>query len=155
MKKYISILLLTLISVASSHVVAQDAKQDREQARKEKWEQFRRDKHDFYARTMELTDEQAAQFFPIYDEMDKKCFEAAREVRREAREIMKGENVSDEQYKAAADRAAALAAKRAAIESEYYEKFCKILTPRQQFLYHRCEIEFQKATINKRHGAKK
>lgn len=151
MKKIFTILLVIVAFVASVSVSAQDNKSEQDQARKERWEKFRREKQDFYTRTMELTDEQATKFFPIYEEMEKKCFEAAREVRREAREIMKGENIPDEKYRAAADRAAALDAKQAAIKSEYYKKFCEILSPRQQFLYHRCEVEFQKATIKKKH----
>ena len=58
--------------------------------------------------------------------------------------------LTDEQYKAAADRAASLHTKEADIEKEYYALFCNILTPRQQFLYHRCEAEFQKQMIHKR-----
>ncbi len=144
---------MTLTFAHVSSAVAQDNKRDEKQIRKEKWEKFRQDKQDFFARTMELTDEQARQFFPLYEEMEKKCFEAVREVRRETREIMNGENIPDEKYKAAADRAAALDTRKAEIELEYYAKFCQILTPRQQFLYHRCEHEFQKATINKKHNA--
>lgn len=155
MKKIISILLLTLTLAHVSSAVAQDNKHDDKQTRKERWEKFRQDKHDFFAKTMELTDEQSQQFFPLYEEMEKKCFEAVREVRRETREIMNNKNVSDEKYKAAADRAAALDTRKAEIEREYYTKFCQILTPRQQFLYHRCEHEFQKATINKKHHTAK
>lgn len=151
MKKLIPILIFVLAITTGISAVAQDNKQEREKARKERWEKFRQDKQDFFTRTMELTPEQAQQFFTLYDEMEKKRFEVAREVRREARELMKSENITDEQYKAAADRAAALAEKEVAIEKEYYKQFCNILTPRQQFLYHRCETEFQKEMINKHH----
>ena len=82
--------------------------------------------------------------------MEKKKFEANREVRHEARAIINGNNITDEQYKAAADRAASLHTREADIEKEYYARFCNILTPRQQFLYHRCEAEFQKQMIHKR-----
>lgn len=155
MKRFISILTLALVCATSIVAVAQDNKNDREKVRKERWEKFRQDKHDFYAQTMQLTQEQAAAFFPLFDEMEKKKFEAGREVRREARAIIKGENITDEQYKAAADRAAALHEKEVAIEKEYYERFCNILTPRQQFLYHRCDPEFQKQAIHKHQGGGK
>ena len=68
---------------------------------------------------------------------------------------MKAESVTDEQYKAAADHAASIAEKEVAIEKEYYARFCEILTPRQQFLYHRCEPQFQKNMVNKRHNGGK
>ena len=152
MKRLISILILALSFTPAVNALAQDAKADRDKARKERWEKFRQDKHDFYIKTMELTPEQAQQFIPLFDEMEKKMFEANREVRREARIVEKGENTTDEQYKAAADRAAALPEKEVKIEKEYYEQFCKILTPRQQFLYHRCAPEFQKKMVNKNHN---
>ncbi len=151
MKKYIALIIFSIALLTPITSMAQRG-DDRSAARHQRWEQFRQEKHEFYARMLELTDEQAAQFFPLFDEMEKKKFEAAREVRREARTISESENVTDEQYKAAADRAAALAARELAIEKEYYAKFCQILTPRQQFLYHRCDHEFQKHLINKKKG---
>lgn len=155
MRKLISILVLTLTLATVGTAVAQDAKQDYKQARKEKWEKFRQDKQAFFTKTMELSDEQASKFFPLFDEMEKKKFELAREVRHEERRLLKSENVTDEQYKVAADRAASLSAKEVAIEKEYYAKFCEILTPRQQFLYHRCEHLFQKEMIDKHHKGNK
>lgn len=155
MKKYISILIFTLCIAATGSAVAQDAKQDRQKARKEQWEKFRQDKQAFYTKTMELTQEQAEKFFPLFDEMEKKKFELVREVHKEARNLMKAESVTDEQYKAAADHAASIAEKEVAIEKEYYARFCEILTPRQQFLYHRCEPQFQKNMVNKRHNGGK
>ncbi len=152
MKQFISILILALFFTSAINTFAQDSKDTHDQARKEKWEKFRQDKHEFYIKTMELTANQAQQFLPLFDEMEKKKFEATREVRREARAIEKGENITDEQYKAAADRAAALPEKEVMIEKEYYEQFCKILTPRQQFLYHRCAPEFQKKMVGKKHN---
>lgn len=150
MKKLISILIFTLSLATVSTAVAQDAKQDSQQARKEKWEKFRQDKHAFLVKTMELTPQQAEKFLPLYDEMTTKKFALVRDLHKEARELMKAENVTDEQYKSAADRAAAVAEKEVAIEKEYYARFCEILTPRQQFLYHRCEPMFQRE-ISKKH----
>lgn len=149
MKNFITILILAL---SFSVACAQDNKKENNNNRKEKWEKFRQERQDFYVKTMELTDEQAAQFIPLFDEMEKRKFEAGREVRHAMRQIEKNDNVTDEQYKAVADRAAALGATEAAIEKEFYAQFCQILTPRQQFLYHRCDVEFQKKTIKKRHN---
>lgn len=154
MKKIISILIFTLVLATTGTAVAQDTKQDRQKARKEQWEKFCQDKQEFYTRTMELTEEQATQFFPLFKEMEHKKFEIIREVRREERQLMKAENATDEQYKAVADKAAALAEKELAIEKEYYARFCQILTPRQQFLYHRCETLFQKEISRKHKGGK-
>ena len=150
MKKLIPFLILALSFVTAFSASANDNKDERTKARQEKWEQFRQEKNAFYVKTMELTEEQASQFIPLFEEMEKKKFEANREVRHEARAIINGNNITDEQYKAAADRAASLHAREAEIEKEYYARFCNILTPRQQFLYHRCEAEFQKQMIHKR-----
>ena len=150
MKRIISLLILTLSLTTTVTALAQDGKADRHAARKERWEKFRQEKHDFYKQELQLTDEQAEKFFPIFDEMENKKFTASREVHREARTLMKSENVTDEQYRAAADRAAALPQAMAAIEAEYYAKFSDILTPRQLFLYHRCDIQFRKQAVEKR-----
>lgn len=156
MKKIVSILLIALAFMTTNCAMAQDNKQEREKNRKEKWEKFRQDKYNFFVETMELSDEQATQFIALYNELEKKRYEMGRDVRREAHQIMKDENVADEKYQAAADRAAALPKKIVALEEEYYQKFRQILTPRQQFLYHRCETEFQKSLINKKcKGGKK
>ena len=149
MKKLLPILILALSFSVSFNALAQDNKQDPKNAHKEKWEKFRQDKHDFYVKTMELTPEQAEKFIPLYDEMEKLKFEATRQVRRESRVIMNADNVTDEQYKEAAEHAAALKEQELKIENEYYTRFCEILTPRQQFLYHRCEPEFQKQMVHK------
>ena len=150
MKKIISILTLILSLAIVSDGFAQDNKRGRDDHGKEKWEKFRQEKHDIFVQTMELTDEQAKAFLPLYEEMEKKKFELTRQVRRESRQLLKNENATDEQYKAVADRAAALRMQEAEIESQYYAEFCKILSPRQQFLYHRCEIEFQKKMMKKK-----
>ena len=118
MKKLIPFLILALSFVSAFSASANDNKDERTKARKEKWEQFRQEKNAFYVKTMELTDEQASQFIPLFEEMEKKKFEANREVRHEARAIINGSNITDEQYKAAADRAASLHAKEADIEKE-------------------------------------
>ena len=149
MKRLLPILILALSFAVTFNALAQDNKQDPKNAHKEKWEKFRQDKHDFYVKTMELTPEQAAKFIPLYDEMEKLKFEAACKVRRESRAIMNADNVTDEQYKEAAEHAAALKEQELKIENEYYTRFCEILTPRQQFLYQRCEPEFQKQLVHK------
>ncbi len=151
MKKYIGLLLLVLSLAPASQCVANGNNHHEGKAHHERWEQFRQDKHNFMKEKMYLTEEQAARFLPLYDEMEKKKFELAKEVRREAHVLMESQNVTEEQYKAAADNAAALAEKQVAIEKEYYARFCEILTPQQQFLYHRCNIDFQRHMINKKH----
>ena len=149
MKKFIAILSLVLSFSYTLTALAQDGNSDREQLRKEKWEKFRQDRQDFYVKMLELSEQQAAQFIPLFDEMEKLKFEAKRDVRQAARAIEKAQNVTDEQYKDVADRAAALGEKEAQIEKEYYQRFCQILSPRQQFIYHRCEPEFQKMIVKK------
>lgn len=151
MKKILSILILALSLFIPLTAIAQDNKPDCKSARKEYWEKFRQDKHDYFAKVMELTDEQAQKFFPLFDEMEKKKFSASREVHREAHALMKNENATDEQYKAAADRANALSRTMAEIDAEYYAKFAQILSPRQLFLYHRCDVDFPKKALKKKH----
>lgn len=152
MKKYLALLLLVAMFLPVSSVANNPHKG---KAHREHWEKFQQDKHDFMKEKMCLTEEQAAQFFPLYDEMESKKFELMKEVRREAHQILESTNVTEEQYKAAADRAASLPERQVAIEKEYYERFCEILTPQQQFLYHRCQVDFQRHVLHKKHHNKK
>ncbi len=154
MKQTVTLLILSLAALCTTTVAAQQpgTKEEKRQAR---WEEFRKAKHAFYTEKLELTDEQSEAFFKLYDEMERSKFEMSREIRREMRSLaQKGDAVTDAEYKAVADKAAALSEKEAAIEKEYYAKFCEILSPRQQYLYHRCEIDFQKNLIKKKTHAK-
>lgn len=154
MKKYIGLLLLIFALVPASYSYANCSRGPAGNPHHEHWMQFQQDKHDFMKEKMFLTEEQAAQFFPLYDEMETKKFELMKEVRREAQQIMESTNVTEEQYKEAADRAASLMERQVAIEKAYYERFCEILTPQQQFLYHRCQVDFQRHMISKKHHNK-
>lgn len=150
MKRTITLIILSIASLMAVTVVAQQprAKEGKHHAR---WEDFRQAEHAFYTEKLELTAEQAESFFKLYDEMEKRKFEMSRDIRHEMRALAKkGDAVTDAEYKAVADKAATIAEKEAAIEKEYYAKFCEILTPRQQFLYHRCEIDFRKSLIKKK-----
>ena len=149
MKQLTSCLTLFLASCLLFPLMAQNST-DKEKQRQEKWERYRQEKHKFYTEMLGLTEQQAASFFALYDEMEQKKFDANREVRRETRRILKkGEQTTEAEYQAAADKAALLHEKEAAIEKEYYARICQILTPKQQFLYHCCDLDFQKRMIKK------
>lgn len=151
MKQTATLLILSFAALFASTAVAQHHGAKKDERRQARWEEFRQAKHAFYTEKLELTAEQAEAFFKLYDEMEQRKFELSREMRQEMRSLSKkGEAVTDAEYKAVADKAAALPEKEAAIEKEYYAKFCEILSPRQQYLYHRCEIDFQKSLIKKK-----
>lgn len=155
MKRIASCLIVLLAGSVMLPLLAQD-NADKEKKRHERWERFRQEKHKFYIETLELTDQQSAPFFALYDEMEQKKFEANREVRHENRRIIKkGDQATDAEYQAAANQAASLHEKEAAIEKEYYARICQILTPKQQFLYHCCELDFQKRMIKMKSAQKK
>lgn len=154
MKQTITLFILSLAALVATTATAQPSS-TKEQKRHARWEEFRNAKHAFYTEKLELTAEQAEKFFRLYDEMERSKFEMSRDIRREMRALaQKGDAVTDAEYKTVADKAAALPEKEAAIEKEYYAKFCEILSPRQQYLYHRCEIDFQKSLIKKKAHAK-
>ena len=69
---------------------------------------------------------------------------------KKAREIKKAVgDISDEVYAKSADELAALSTKIATIESEYFEKIKKILTPKQMFMFFQCNHSFGKEMIKK------
>ena len=97
-----------------------------------------------------LSDSEAEKFFAVYDELERKKFEIMLPVHKEARKIRKSaEEVSDEIYSDVADKLAELPTKIAAIESEYFEKFKQILSPKQMFMFFNCENSFGKSILKK------
>ncbi len=156
MRRFITYLVILLSSGIALQCVAQEKNTDKEKIRKEKWEQFRKMKHDFFVQKLQLTDEQADKFFPLYDEMEQKRFELGRDIRRECRRINKEESaITEAEYQAVAEQLAALRVKEVTLEQEYYSKFCTILNPKQQYIYHSCEPDFHKQIIQKKSDEKR
>lgn len=111
--------------------------------RKEWFKELRQYKHSFLAKELDLTKEQEAKFFPMYDEMDDAMFKVNREARVMEKKITKSsEKVSDLEYEKAAEAMYEVKGKEAAIEKQYFTKFKTVLTPKQLFELKQAERRF-------------
>lgn len=119
-------------------------------SRSEMMAKFMEKKKAYLKSCIPLNDSEAEAFFALYNEMEKKKFEISIATFKKAREIKKAVgDISDEVYAKSADELAALSTKIAAIESEYFEKIKKILTPKQMFMFFQCNHSFGKEVIKK------
>ncbi len=119
-------------------------------SRSEMMAKFMEKKKAYLKSCIPLNDSEAEAFFTLYNEMEKKKFEISIATFKKAREIKKAVgDISDEVYAKSADELAALSTKIATIESEYFEKIKKILTPKQMFMFFQCNHSFGKEMIKK------
>lgn len=90
--------------IAASALCAQNA--DRKaltQAEREEWlSEMRSYKREFLARELELTQEQQAQFFQIYEQMDDELNQVAAETRELEAKVADDDTASDTEMEAAA-----------------------------------------------------
>ena len=113
-------------------------------------------KKQYLKQCIPLSDSDAEKFFVIYNELEKEKFNIMFAIHKEAREIKKStEPVSNEVYAEIANKLAELPSKIAAIESEYYEKFKQILTPKQMFMFFNCEHNFGKQMLKREQNQNK
>ncbi len=100
-------------------------------------------KYQMLEREAQMTEEQAEQFFPLYQEMEQKVFTANLEARRMEMQISDNfDNATDEDFKQAALALSRVKIIEAEIEQEYYPQFARILTDKQLFLLKRAETHF-------------
>lgn len=149
MKQFITILCLTLALSVSAQNQPNTQRQNNGQPQRQAWGQFpnrnrqpnqqapnqsgqfspaeyARQQREFFTKNAELTQAEADEFFPVYNELQQK----KRELNRNIRLIMRvepGSQVTEEQSIKAIDAKADVNIKIAELEKEYLQKFKKIL----------------------------
>lgn len=121
-----------------------------QQHRKDHVDDYMAQKKAFLMKETQMSEQEAAQVFPLYIELQKKKFNLQREVRRELRAIhqQKGK-ISDETYRKASRMINDAKMKDAELENEYYQRFAKILTPQKLFLLQKAELDFHREVLKK------
>lgn len=154
MKRNINIIIvLTLIFSSSFCLIAQ---QDNRNPKHQKWfKEFRNYKRDFLIKEVDLTKNQQEEFFPLYNSMEKEIFQINKEVREMEKKVSSSSNVSDTEYEKTAEAMSEVKAQEAKIESEYFEKFSKILSKKQLFLLKRAENRFTRDMLNHHRGERR
>lgn len=89
-----------------------------------------------------LTNEEAAAFIPVVNELQKKMFDIGREYRQMAKSLKHNADASDAEYTKTIEAGLNVELKQAQLQREYYEKFKKILPPKKIYLYKRAELKF-------------
>lgn len=99
---------------------------------------------------LELTPEEAAQFIPLYVELQQKRFEAGRESRKINREIHHKESrkqgqIADAEYTQAIYSSLEAYIKEAELKKAYYERFKQILSPKKLYRLDDAESKFMRS----------
>lgn len=149
MKQFITIICLMLALSVSAQNQPNTQRQNNGQPQRQAWGQFpnrnrqpnqqapnqsgqfsaaeyARQQREFFTKNAELTQAEADEFFPVYNELQQKKRELNRDIRRIMR-VEPGSQVTEEQSIKAIDAKADVNIKIAELEKEYLQKFKKIL----------------------------
>lgn len=138
MKRYV---LFFVISVFISGLYAQN--QDKDNARKQKWEEMKAKRAAFYTERIGLTPEEAQVFWPVYNELQdkkEKLHQLTCDQFKNAKNETKGCKTVD--YTKAMDKMINLRVQEAELEKIYHSKFKKIISPDKLFKYYRAERDW-------------
>ena len=114
---------------------------------------FKVHKRDFLRERAELSDEEAAEFFPYYEELQNKLFRIHDDAQREIKRLLRSkEPVSDAEYQAAVAKKIEAVQEEAQVQKEYYERFLKILPARKIVLIFDAEARFSQEMMRTKPG---
>lgn len=133
--------ILNLLLLASSlETLAQDGK-----AQHEKIEQA---KYNYIGQRLELTPEQEQKFWPVYNDYSDKKKGIKKAIRKlKSQEFANA--ATDEELKSDIEKLFELKQQDLNLEKAYYEKFLKIISPRQTIALVKAEREFIKILYKK------
>ena len=111
---------------------------------------FEAKRNAFITAKLELTPEEAAQFIPLYVEMQQKLFEVGRESRKINRKIHHKESskqgqTTDAEYTQAIYSSLDAYIKEAELKKAYYERFKEVLSPKKLYLLDDAESKFMRS----------
>ena len=110
---------------------------------RQKWiSEVRNYKHEFLAKELDLSKSQQSEFFDIYDEMEDRVEKLNSESRDLVQRVLSDPDATDVELDAAARVVYQLKNEESKIELEYFDRFKKILQPRQLILLKSAERKF-------------
>lgn len=115
----------------------------------EKWKEFEAQKVAYFTQALELTPEEAAVFWPLYNEMMKKKREQDGKFRETFREVHKAGKLTEAEEKQQVMRMLENEQKLLDIKKEYYEKLMKVIPAQKVARLDRTERKFHKQLIQK------
>ena len=113
-------------------------------------EAFEAKRNAYITAELELTPEEAAQFIPLYVELQQKLFEADRESRIINRSISYKEKrehkpITDAEYTQAIQSSLDAYIKAAELKKAYYERFKQMLSPKKLYRLDDAESKFMRS----------
>ena len=153
--KYLRYSVLALFLYGGLPELIQAQAPNSDGGRHERVERIHQAKVAFIGEKLNLNQEQAQQFWPLYHEYEKK----RHDLRHKARPFRNKnlEELSDQQLLEGLQAKQNAQQMELNLEKEYTDRFLKILTVRQVVNFHRAEREFTKALLHKiegKHGGK-
>lgn len=116
-------------------------------------ENIREYKHKYFQQKLNMSSEQANEFFELYDKMEdeiNQLHDDARTIETKYNDAPEG-TVTDIEYETATKALMESKCKEAEIEKQYYEEFDKILSKRQLFELRKVEREFTRQLLKYHH----
>lgn len=151
MKKLALAIIITMCAACAAWAQQPEQKGMSDEDR-EKWlTELRNYKHDVIARELKLSREQQDEFFPIYDEMDNQLNQISTETRELEAKVNSDANASDLECETAARALFEQKSREGAIETEYFDKFKEILSPKQLIRLKNAERKFTQQLV-RQHG---
>ena len=118
-----------------------------------KKEQIKAQKVAFITDKLQLTVEEAQQFWPVYNELDKKSEDIDNQIRTIAQNYKKNkETLSNTELETMSDKIVELQVSSAKLDAEYYQKFKKVLPIRKIMELNQAEREFKHELLQKLKG---
>jgi hypothetical protein len=149
MKKVIVVLLLCVIGGSLSLFA-----QEQDSRRRADFEKFRIEREAYITKEMDLTEKEAAAFWPLNNELQAKKFELNKELRGQLRAIRQAnrerKNVSEADYKKLIETGAKIKIKEAELDETYLKKFLEVVPAEKVYKYQNAENEFARKMMDQR-----
>lgn len=118
-----------------------------------KMEQIKAQKVAFITDKLQLTVEEAQQFWPVYNEMNKKSEEIDAQIKKIVQNFKKNkETLTNTELEAMSDKMMELEASSSKLDQEYYLKFKKILPIMKILELHQAERQFKHELLQQLKG---
>lgn len=146
-----NIFFLSLIMLYSVNLAAQPGQMRGRQA----FEQVEAEKIAFFTRFMDLTSEEAKDFWPVYDDFQNQRNQLVWERQSLSRQFAGNyEDLSADESEDIADRFIGLQVKESDLISEYHSRFKEILPPKKVMRLYQAENEFRTRLLRRIRGGR-
>ncbi|HKJ77882.1 MAG TPA: hypothetical protein VKA10_00050 [Prolixibacteraceae bacterium] len=149
----LSIIILAFISCAFSGLA--QGHQNRENGHEDRWDKIKAEKVAFFTEELDLTPDEAQKFWPVYNEMEDKRWEAQksrRELEKQIRDAQ--ETMSEKEIKELTRQFAGSLQQESDLYVKYNEKFLDVLPSYKVLKLYKAENEFRMHMIKKWRGRK-